>query len=242
MDVSAGNVLLHKPFRSIGEIPLSSVLARKAEEVWCTVTQKAPRPLQLSLPPGTCSELDLHQQRISLADFGRSCRLQEANTAEADDPDFIAGNAAHRPPEEVLALRYQSPAYDMWRTGAMVYSLATGRDLFSPQDDKSFDLDERHLADMITLLGPLPLTMIERSPMRSVFFRRSGRLKLESQFKLVREPLRQVLVEQNGLEAEEADALSSFILPMLAYDPEQRATAAQMLQHPWLKRDEQTKP
>ena len=32
----------------------------------------------------------------------------------------------------------------------------------------------------------------------------------------------------------QAVALSSFLLPMLEYVPEQRATAAQMQQHPWL--------
>ena len=37
--------------------------------------------------------------------------------------------------------------------------------------------------------------------------------------------------------APQAAGLSGFMLPMLEYVPERRATAAQMLQHPWLRGD-----
>ncbi len=33
----------------------------------------------------------------------------------------------------------------------------------------------------------------------------------------------------------QAQGLTSFLLPMLTYNPDERATAAQMLQHPWLR-------
>ncbi len=35
--------------------------------------------------------------------------------------------------------------------------------------------------------------------------------------------------------AEQAQGLSSFLLPMLEYAPDKRATAADMLRHPWLQ-------
>ena len=36
------------------------------------------------------------------------------------------------------------------------------------------------------------------------------------------------------MKEEEASALSDFLLPMLRYYPNQRATAQEMLNHPWL--------
>ena len=36
------------------------------------------------------------------------------------------------------------------------------------------------------------------------------------------------------MESEEAELLSSFLLPMLHYYPDSRATAAELVKHPWL--------
>ena len=49
-------------------------------------------------------------------------------------------------------------------------------------------------------------------------------------------PLHKVLHEKYRFKEEEARAFADFLLPMLEWDPEKRATAAQMLQHPWLER------
>jgi serine/threonine protein kinase len=44
------------------------------------------------------------------------------------------------------------------------------------------------------------------------------------------------LLEKYRIKEEEASALASFLLPMLVYEPEKRATAEQMLGHSWLER------
>ena len=43
-----------------------------------------------------------------------------------------------------------------------------------------------------------------------------------------------VLVEKYEWDPKDAAELSSFLVPMLDFDPDKRATAAQCLQHPWL--------
>lgn len=44
----------------------------------------------------------------------------------------------------------------------------------------------------------------------------------------------EVLTEKYEWDVEEARDFAEFLHPMLAFDPEQRATAAECLQHPWL--------
>lgn len=48
-------------------------------------------------------------------------------------------------------------------------------------------------------------------------------------------PLRSVLKEKYLMEASEADTLASFLGPMLNYVPDNRATASDLVNHPWLE-------
>ena len=48
-------------------------------------------------------------------------------------------------------------------------------------------------------------------------------------------PLASVLQEKYHFEEDEANMVASFLLPMLDYNPKSRATAAECLNHTWLK-------
>ena len=58
--------------------------------------------------------------------------------------------------------------------------------------------------------------------------------KLRRIKKLVYYPLKSVLVEKYHFKEKEAKALSDFLMPMLEYYPEKRASARELLRHPWL--------
>ena len=47
--------------------------------------------------------------------------------------------------------------------------------------------------------------------------------------------MKNVLIKKYHFKENEAEALSNFMLPMLEYYPEKRASAKKMLSHPWLK-------
>lgn len=47
-------------------------------------------------------------------------------------------------------------------------------------------------------------------------------------------PLTSVLKEKYLMEPDEAELLASFLIPMLHYYPDSRATAAELVHHPWL--------
>lgn len=51
--------------------------------------------------------------------------------------------------------------------------------------------------------------------------------------------LLEVLTEKYDWNLEEAEAFANFLTPMLAFDPNMRATAAECLHHPWLNSWEQ---
>jgi len=46
--------------------------------------------------------------------------------------------------------------------------------------------------------------------------------------------LEDVLVDKYGIPRAQAQEIASFLLPMLKYDPAERASARDMLNHPWL--------
>ena len=47
-------------------------------------------------------------------------------------------------------------------------------------------------------------------------------------------PMTSVLKEKYLMEHEDAELLSSFLMPMMHYYPDARATAAELVKHPWL--------
>ena len=51
-------------------------------------------------------------------------------------------------------------------------------------------------------------------------------------------PLKKVLVEKYRIKEDEATCLADFLLPMLSWNHETRASAQEMLQHPWLQKED----
>jgi serine/threonine protein kinase len=49
--------------------------------------------------------------------------------------------------------------------------------------------------------------------------------------------LKKVLVEKYHFKEDEAEAFGEFLTPMLAWYPHERATAQEMLAHPWLNKE-----
>jgi len=73
----------------------------------------------------------------------------------------------------------------------------------------------------------------ERGRYSRDYFRRNGELRHIKRLRFW--PLDRVLVDKYRLPRDEAEALTDFLVPMLEFVPEKRATAAEMLSHPWLQ-------
>jgi serine/threonine protein kinase len=85
---------------------------------------------------------------------------------------------------------------------------------------------------MMELLGRMPKNMALSGKHSKKYFNSLGHLRRISGLNYW--PLKKVLMEKYRIKEEEAQALSDFLVPMLEWYPHKRATALQMLQHPWL--------
>uniref|UniRef100_A0A673LG64 non-specific serine/threonine protein kinase n=1 Tax=Sinocyclocheilus rhinocerous TaxID=307959 RepID=A0A673LG64_9TELE len=113
----------------------------------------------------------------------------------------------------------------------------------------NFSLEEDHLAHIIELLGMIPVSVALSGKYSYEYFNRKGDLcatiiinydcfctgDLRRIAVLRPWGLYEVLVEKYDFLLREASLFSDFLLQMLDFLPERRATAAQCLKHPWLK-------
>lgn len=85
---------------------------------------------------------------------------------------------------------------------------------------------------MMELLGRMPKNLALSGKNSRKFFDSKGHLRRISGLNFW--PLKKVLVEKYRIKEEEAVSLADFLLPMLTWNHETRASAQEMLKHPWL--------
>lgn len=162
--------------------------------------------------------------RVKVVDFGNACWIDRHFTDDIQTRQY-------RGPEVILGAGYDASA-DIWSVACVIFEIATGDFLFDPHSGRDYDRDEDHLALMMELLGPIPRQFALRGQYSRDYFSRSGELKHIRRLNFW--SLRDVLREKYKFSPEDSEALASFLLPMLAFDPGRRATTEECLAHPWL--------
>jgi len=166
-----------------------------------------------------------HYPRIQIVDLGNACWTDKHFTDDIQTRQY-------RAPEAIVRSKWSTPV-DIWSAACMTFELATGDHLFKPKSGKNYDKSDDHLALMIELLGKFPRYMYTSGSKSKLYFTPKGDLKhireLSEQW-----PLFNVLYEKYKFTLEEAKEFESFLLPMLNYSPEKRATAKDCLKHSWL--------
>ncbi|KAL4789133.1 protein kinase [Aspergillus venezuelensis] len=161
----------------------------------------------------------------------------------------------YRAPEVLLGCGWDFKA-DIWNFGVLMWDLIGSTELFSQTQDASGRYDSRsHMAEMISLLGPPPKVLLERSNSRSQqdwprpitneagklcnnareffggpFFDEDGQFSYSS---LV--PKRNLEETVSCLQDKDRGIFLSFARDMLAWLPEERKTARELMDHPFLK-------
>jgi len=160
-----------------------------------------------------------------LADFGSACWTHKKFTDDIQTRQY-------RCPEVMVGSDYGCSA-DMWSFACLIFELATGDLLFDPHEGRSYSRDEDHLAQAIELIGPIPKKIALGGKWSRETFDKKGSLKHISKLKFW--PLSEVLHEKYEVSTEDAGPLAAFLMRMLVFDPEERATAADALDDPWLQ-------
>ncbi|EFE41028.1 hypothetical protein TRV_04226 [Trichophyton verrucosum HKI 0517] len=185
----------------------------------------SPRKIVNGLPIYTSRRFDLPKVfgRAVLSDFGSAVRGDEKRNHDAQ-PNV------YRCPEVMLKTDWSYPV-DIWNVGAMVWDLLEGRHLFYGNDPDGKGYSTRaHLAEVMGFLGPPPLDMLQRGKRSHEFFTSDGKWKQDLEI-----PTGVSLeLSEEFLDGKSKEMFIAFMRGMLQWRPEDRKTAKELLQDPWL--------
>ncbi|KAL4967528.1 kinase-like domain-containing protein [Aspergillus stella-maris] len=196
-----------------------------------------------------------------LIDFGLAIKLPEH-----DDWGIWPIQAdIYRAPEVILGIGWRV-SVDIWNLGVLMCDILSGQDLFHYQQihDSNGRYDaRRHMAQMISLLGPPPPEVIQRYlSMRESIWPEHMRVRREEDgmvCKSSEEYFRGPFFDDDGnflykdlipttnrnrglpdtvpsiLEGEEKDSFLDLAHSMLAWHPDKRKSAGELAEHPFLR-------
>lgn len=142
----------------------------------------------------------------------------------------------YRAPEVILGIDYDAST-DLWSYACMVFELITGDFLFNPRpSENQYKKNDDHLALFMEMLGPMPKRLAMSGNMFDHYFDRNPRtgkyfFRRIHDFKPV--DLERMLLYRYLLKPKEAKVLADFLMRILKWDPKDRPTAQQMLEHEW---------
>ncbi|XP_073315477.1 serine/threonine-protein kinase AFC3 isoform X1 [Primulina huaijiensis] len=162
---------------------------------------------------------------IKLIDFGSTAYDNRIHSS-------IVSTRHYRAPEVILGLGWTYPC-DMWSVGCILVELCSGETLFQTHDNLE------HLAMMERVLGTLPEHMILRARNTENLFKRTRLNWPEGA--VSRESIRAVkkLDHLKNLVSRHVDSTRSSLVNLLhgllKFDPSERLTARQALDHPFFR-------
>lgn len=166
--------------------------------------------------------------RCKIADLGTACWIHKQFTREIQTRPY-------RCPEVLLGANKYSTSADIWSFACLVFELATGNALFDPRSGgDQYSRDEDHLRRIMEVLGPLPRKLFNQAPNYRAYLTKNGELRRIKSTQVGHCPLNQHLVQSFSFSERDAKELSDFLLPLLDLNPDNRPSANQCLQHPWL--------
>jgi serine/threonine protein kinase len=112
--------------------------------------------------------------RAVLSDFGSAVGGDQRRNHDAQ-PNV------YRSPEVMLKIDWSYPV-DIWNVGVMVWDLFEGKHLFYGNDPDGKGYSTRaHLAEVVSILGPPPLDLLQRGKRSHEFFTNDGEYPFRAQ-------------------------------------------------------------
>ncbi|CEL92443.1 unnamed protein product [Vitrella brassicaformis CCMP3155] len=239
-----GHPLVGQQGLHVGGPRVSSYLRSGRFEVAPGLTEEEWHQRLASLiKPSSAEIFERHDAEYKIVDLGNACWINQHFSEDIQTRQY-------RSPEVILGIGY-GPSADIWSLACMIFELCTGDYLFDPKcnephpvdaQDKEILRDEDHLALCEELLGHFPDKLCQGNKAHRYLQREgrdgTGRIRLRHISELSYWNLPSILRRKYNFSSEGADALSSFLLPMLSLDPDDRWDARRLLTHPWLTGDD----
>ncbi|KAI1613673.1 non-specific serine/threonine protein kinase [Exophiala viscosa] len=158
-----------------------------------------------------------------ITDIGLAAWGEGRNTRPIQSNAFMA-------PEVILQCGWSYPA-DIWNLGVMLWDLFENFGLFDGIDTRPGHYRaEQHLGLMIALLGPPPKSLLKKSAKSQNYFDAQYNFKFPDH--ISKELSFGSSVQR--MRGQEKDLFIDFAKKMIAWAPEERWTAKQLLEHPYL--------
>ncbi|THC93688.1 hypothetical protein EYZ11_006832 [Aspergillus tanneri] len=159
------------------------------------------------------------------------CDFGEARIGKKQESGPFVQPHIYRAPEIIFEMPWGN-AVDIWNLAALIWDLFEGEHLFGDIFDTKGGHDPfKHLALMVGLIGPPPSEFVKRSETTEQCFDSTG-----SWVALEDATVPSVSLEslERRLSGQEKESFLRFMRSMLKWLPEERKTANQLLQDPWL--------
>ncbi|KAG1744713.1 kinase-like domain-containing protein [Suillus occidentalis] len=159
----------------------------------------------------------LSKLNVKLTDFGTAVSINGFH------PDIIQPFAL-RAPEVILGCEW-GPSADIWNLACLIFEFRTGRWLFVPRGGPTWTAEAYHLAHMPAMAGEaFDPTYFRTGKFFDECFDNDSKLRI------------QALESYKVVADDELSMCTSFLRLMLRLQPSDRASAADLLEHEWLKR------
>lgn len=136
-------------------------------------------------------------------------------------------------PEVILVAGWSYPA-DIWNMGVVMWDMVETWGLFDRIDTRpGYYHSDQHLGQMIALLGPPPKKFLERGSASATYFDENGNFRKPELIP------KDYTFEHSitSMKGEEKALFIDFAKKMIQWDPEDRWTAKQLLDHPFLTKE-----
>ncbi|OJZ91405.1 hypothetical protein ASPFODRAFT_41845 [Aspergillus luchuensis CBS 106.47] len=159
------------------------------------------------------------------------CDFGEARIGKTQESGPFVQPHIYRAPEVIFEMPWGS-AIDIWNLAGLIWDLFEGQHLFGDIFDPRGGQDPfKHLALMVALIGPPPSEFVRRSETTEQCFDPSGGWIAHDEAPV---PAVSLDVLEKRLTGDEKELFLAFITSMLKWMPEERKTAKQLLEHPFL--------
>ncbi|KDQ25192.1 hypothetical protein PLEOSDRAFT_1015341, partial [Pleurotus ostreatus PC15] len=189
----------------------------------------------VSQPMKLPSEEEALHATYVLADFG--CALPSKRHAHCNITPVLL-----RAPEVLLGGEWDTPA-DIWSFGCLAYELITNEVLFQYRTYDDFGLTETEnllYQMMFHACEEFEPTQLSICPLAGEYFNSNCRCglfdrELKKEPTLGRWPIQELIAEHKILSDEECFAAGAFVQRCLRLNPEDRATAKDLLEDKWIR-------